>query len=258
VWGVLNFGAMATQVLKSHYEQKYVGKQGESTAITAASLPMNRYEAAVSFIPKFLSGGNVLELGCGDGRVAEALLKSSLPITSYTLSDLVIERVAETRQRLNDPRVQIAEIDAESVVSAAKYDLIVMVALIEHLIDPLRAMRNLRSLLNPGGMVYIDTPNLAKFTRRLKLLFGRFPSTATKNEGLTCYDGTPVDLYDEGHLHYFTYRSLNNLLISYCGYASTMWLGYPMQPFLINRRIHGLLANAWPSMFSEICMLAYA
>jgi SAM-dependent methyltransferase len=229
---------MATQVLKSHYEQKYVGKQGESTAITAASVPMNRYEAAVSFIPKFLSGGNVLELGCGDGRVAEALLKSSLPITSYTLSDLVIERVAETRQRLNDPRVQIAEI--------------------EHLIDPLRAMRNLRSLLNPGGMVYIDTPNLAKFTRRLKLLFGRFPSTATKNEGLTCYDGTPVDLYDEGHLHYFTYRSLNNLLISYCGYASTMWLGYPMQPFLINRRIHGLLANAWPSMFSEICMLAYA
>jgi SAM-dependent methyltransferase len=249
---------MAVQALKSHYEQKYVGKQGVNTAIAATSVPINRYEAAVSFIPKFFSGRNVLELGCGDGRVAEALLSSSLPITSYTLSDLIIERVAETRQRLNDPRVQIAEIDAESVDNGDKYDLIVMVALIEHLIDPLRTMRNLRSMLNPGGMVYIDTPNLAKFTRRLKLLFGRFPSTASKNEGLTCYDGTPVDLYDEGHLHYFTYRSLNNLLISYCGYASTTWLGYPMQPFLINRRIHAFLANAWPAMFSEICMMAYA
>jgi hypothetical protein len=42
---------------------------------------------------------------------------------------------------------------------------------------------------------------------RAQLLAGRFPSTSQPNEGL----GSDI-LFDGGHLHYFTYRSLRLLL----------------------------------------------
>ena len=55
-----------------------------------------------------------------------------------------------------------------------QFDAIIMNALIEHLIDPLRAMQGIRKLLRPGGLVYIDTPNLAKFTRQSSCFWASF------------------------------------------------------------------------------------
>ena len=89
-------------------------------------------------------------------------------------------------------------------------------------------------------------------------MFGEFPSTASQNEGLTTYEGGPVDLYDEGHLHYFTYSSLEKLLTTYCGFNGVQRHGYAMAPFVMGRRIHGLLSSKWPQMFSEIVITASA
>jgi len=117
-----------------------------------------------------------------------------------------------------------------------------MVALIEHLIDPLRAMQRIRQLLKPGGFAYIDTPNIARYTLRLKLLMGRFPSTASMNEGLTTYSGKPTDLYDEGHLHYFTYRSLSLMLTERCGFSRVVKLAYPGGRRPLGKQTHNFLA----------------
>jgi len=157
----------------------------------------------------------------------------------------------------------VLKLDAESLPSDEfpTYDAIIMLALIEHLIDPRGAMQHLRKLLKPGGFVFIDTPNIAKFTRRAKLLLGRFPATASRNEGLTTYAGHVSDLYDEGHLHYFTFRSLSLMLINRCCFSRVEKLGYFIGPN--GRRIFGhklgdALARLWPEMFSEIVLVAYA
>lgn len=44
------------------------------------------------------------------------------------------------------------------------------------LVDPPGAMRQIRTLLAPGGFVYIETPNIAKWTRHMRLAIGRLPS----------------------------------------------------------------------------------
>jgi hypothetical protein len=132
-----------------------------------------------------------------------------------------------------------------------------MIALIEHLIDPLGTMSKIKKLLKPDGFVYIDTPNIAKYTRRIKLLLGKFPSTASKNEGLTTYSNEPVDLFDEGHLHYFTYRSLSLMLTERCGYSHVVKLGYPDGRVLIEDNINIFIATKWPEMFSELVVLVY-
>ena len=128
--------------------------------------------------------------------------------------------------------------------------------LLEHLADPMGALVRIRRLLRPGGFLYLDTPNIAKYTRRLKLLFGRFPSTASRDEGLTTYDGQPVDLHDEGHLHYFTYRSLSRLLVERCGFSSVEKLPYFTGGRLLGARGDHALACAWPQLFAELCVVA--
>jgi 2-polyprenyl-3-methyl-5-hydroxy-6-metoxy-1,4-benzoquinol methylase len=162
--------------LQSHYEQKYRSEAHGHTVrnIKPTPRPLDRFEAAVSTIPRYLKGGCVLELGAGDGAVAKALLGADLGIQTYDLGDISLARVNGVRENLADTRVRVRQLDAENLdgEEANRYDAIIMIALIEHFVDPLAAMIGIQRLLKPNGFVYIDTPNIAKYTRRAQLLLG--------------------------------------------------------------------------------------
>ena len=252
---------MPKDTLKDFYEQRYSFERNSSTLapIKVVAIPTTRFEAAIRYFPQHFRGGDILEIGAGNGNVAKTLLMSNLNIKHYTLSDLSLARVEGIRKNLDDNRVVVQEMDAEEISEGEhdKYDAIIMIALIEHLVDPLGTMRRVRSLLKPGGFVYIDTPNIARYTQRIKLLLGRFPSTSTNNEGLTQYSGEPADLYDEGHLHYFTFRSLSLMLTERCGYSRVTKLKYPGGTTVFGKHIHYILAILWPGLFSELALLAH-
>ena len=255
------YGRM-TKLLKDHYDRKYSYESDAqlSEEIASVEVPLSRFEAAVKFMLMYFNGGTILELGAGNGSVAKALLASDLDIDQYTVSEISRPRLEHLRRNLRDSRVKVAEIDADRINPQrfGEFDAVLMIALIEHLLDPVHAMQQIRQLVNPGGFVYIDTPNIAKYTRRLKLVLGRFPSTASTNEGLTTYDGQPSDLYDEGHLHYFTYRSLSLLLLQKCGFSKVVQLAYP-GPFVpLGRKVHKYLAKLRPQLFSELVLLAHS
>ncbi|PYM90281.1 MAG: hypothetical protein DME08_23755 [Candidatus Rokuibacteriota bacterium] len=251
--------------LSGHYDVKY-GSEASAPLDQISELgsyPATRFEACINFFLSRFHGGDVLELGAGSGLVARSLIAHGLQFTTYTVSELSQARLKGLTQSLSDPRIRVLELDAEAIPDdmVAKYDAVIMLALIEHLIDPLGAMQRIHRLLKPDGFVFIETPNIAKFTRRAKLLLGRFPSTASRNEGLTTYGGDQVDLHDEGHLHYFTFRSLSQLLIQRCGFSKVEKLGYFVGPN--GRRIFGhkfgaALSRTWPELFSEIVLAAYA
>jgi 2-polyprenyl-3-methyl-5-hydroxy-6-metoxy-1,4-benzoquinol methylase len=220
--------------LEKHYNIKYEAEKFTSLTEIAElrPSPANRHEACLKFFLERFSGGNILELGAGSGLFARSLISHGLKFDSYTLSELSEARYEGLMRDFKDPRMRVLKLDAECLPDddPPTYDAIIMLALIEHLIDPLGAMQKLRKLLKPGGFVFIDTPNIAKFTRRASLLWGRFSSTASRNEGLTTYEGDIVDFYDEGHLHYFTYRSLSLMLIHRCGFSKVEKLGYFIGP----------------------------
>jgi SAM-dependent methyltransferase len=255
---------MTENRLSEHYNTKYAAERGE-TRVTALPLaqpyPANRFEAALACLPDRLpEGADVLELGAGNGLVAESMRAGGVPFGSYTIGDISDARLSGLRRNFTDERFRFVRADAEKprITVEGKFDAVVMVALIEHLVDPIRAMADIHGLLKPGGFVYVDTPNIAKWTRRIKLALGKFPSTAAQNEGLTTFAGEDVDLHDEGHLHYFTYRSLDLILTQRCGFSRTVASGYFAGPAFLGPKLGNRLAQRRPTVFSEIATFAYA
>ncbi len=246
--------------LERHYNKKYLSAYPKyaNEYIPMRLYPCGRFEGCVHYFSKLFKGGKVLELSGADGRIARSLMKYNDNIESYYISEFTEQGASFLRQNLTDSRFEIFQINAELVPESweKQFDAIVMVALIEHLIDPLRAMQKIRKLLKPGGFIYIDTPNIAKYTRRIKLFLGQFPSTASANEGLTTYEKNQVDMYDDGHLHYFTYRSLDRMLTEYCGFTQILKCGYGCEHLKI-KSVEFMMGRVWPEMFSEIAIVAY-
>ena len=75
-------------------------------------------------------------------------------------------------------------------------------------IQPLNTKRWLRN--RREALIRASTPNIACHPHRMRLLFGYFPSTAAKKEGFAVRDG---EMYDGGHLHYFTLNTLKQLYL---------------------------------------------
>jgi SAM-dependent methyltransferase len=76
---------------------------------------------------------------------------------------------------------------------------VVLADVLEHLPDPLRVMRDVHSLLNPGARVVISVPNVAHVSVRAQLFFGRFQYSAR-------------GILDSTHLRFFTHRTVRELL----------------------------------------------
>lgn len=240
--------------LTDHYVRKYRDEELAELP-PRPPRPTDRASAARLMLPALLPGRpSVLELGAGSGLMARMLLADGMQFGRYVASELPGPRL-DLLRRLEPLGIEAVEINADDLSpTLGTFDAVLMIALVEHLLDPLRSLTAVREMLNPGGFVWIDTPNIAKWTRRLKLAAGKFPSTASVGEGLVTYAGAPVDLYDEGHLHYFTFRSLERVLVERCGFGRVVRRPYPIGvPSALS-----VIANGMPTLFSEVCVVAYA
>ena len=91
-------------------------------------------------------GGRVLDAGAGRGRLVESLAAAGFDA-----------RGIDPAPRMESPRVERAEIAEHS---EADLDAVVLWHVLEHLDDPLSALRRVASWLRPGGVVLVGVPNL--------------------------------------------------------------------------------------------------
>ena len=222
--------------------------------IPVVNNPKDRFEMAVMIAKNYK--GNYLEIGAGSGIVAATVQENYTKMVLTEISNIGVKNLRKIF--INNKKFNIICHDIENDFldyDDNYFDIVVIAAVIEHLIDPLSTLKKIYSKIKPEGILILDTPNIAKWTNRIKLLLGRFPSTASHDEGLLCYDKkTPTKLYDEGHLHYFTFRSISKLLRKFVGFKRIRYYGYGS---LKATKTPFFLAKLIPQLFSDIFIVAH-
>ena len=107
-----------------------------------------------------LAGRAVVDVGCGGGLLAEAMARQGARVVGL---DLAAELVEVARLHALDAgvavdyRIESAEQHAGS--SAASYDVVTCMEMLEHVPDPAAVVAALATLVRPGGHVFVSTLN---------------------------------------------------------------------------------------------------
>ena len=140
------------------------------------------------------SGVRVLDVGCGTGALTLAVNEGK----GNTVLCIEPDPVRAEAARQNGLAVYAGLLDEDFVRTQGKFDAIVFADVLEHLVDPAAALRTAMACLVPGGVIISSVPNVAHWTVRLRLLFGRF-------------DYDKWGIMDATHLRWFTTKSMISL-----------------------------------------------
>lgn len=104
------------------------------------------------YFPKPL-GKRLLEVGCGTGYVLRDLAAMGFRVTGL---DMHGDGIRYAKKRV--PSATFVVGDLFGYTPAKKFDAIGIFDVIEHIADDVQALGRCRSLLNPGGMVFVTVP----------------------------------------------------------------------------------------------------
>jgi len=137
----------------------------------------------------------ILDVGCGDGLFAEHISSKNEKIGVDFISDSENTKKNFTKYfkyNLNDGL-------PEELKSERRFDYILFLDILEHLLDYDKIIEDSKNYLNEDGKIIISLPNIANIYVRLNLLIGRFP-LADKG------------ILDRTHLHFFTFGLIKKIL----------------------------------------------
>lgn len=144
----------------------------------------NSWSNLYRYIPE---GSRVLDVGCATGNFGEAL--ENLKQCTVVGIDINAADIAEAAKKISE--ASVLDLTTDDANHLGKFDVIVFADVLEHMPEPRKATRAVRSLLNDGGIVIYSIPNMGHLSVRLDLLEGRFPYTE-----LGLLDRTHLRFYD--------------------------------------------------------------
>ena len=104
--------------------------------------------------------GRMLEVGCGHGLLLDEARTRGWEVTGLELADASREHAVQLGLDVRDDTLEALDEDA-------RYQAVVLADVLEHLDDPVDALRRIAGLLIPGGVALIVTPDPASRTAKL-------------------------------------------------------------------------------------------
>ncbi len=137
----------------------------------------------------------ILDVGCGDGLFAKHISEDNHKsgVDFIPPSDNMDRNFKEYYQYdLNNGL-------PSEIQQKEKFDFVLLLDIVEHLIDQDKILDEAASVLKPDGRIILSLPNIANIYVRLNLLIGRFPYA---DKGIL----------DRTHLHFYTLKIIKQLV----------------------------------------------
>ncbi len=141
-------------------------------------------------------GSRVLDIGAADGSVARLLIERGCRVWGVEIDEQAAANLATYCERVVTGDVE--QIDLTRALGDTRFDVVLLLDVLEHLRDPLEVLRRVVHLLGPGGRIIASIPNVTHGAVRLNLLRGHFTYTST-------------GLLDRTHLRFFDRAAVDAL-----------------------------------------------
>lgn len=146
-------------------------------------------------------GARLLDIGSGPGNFLRAAVRAGYRATGVELNP----GLAELARQASGAEVIAGDALALPSLLAGReggFDVVTMLDLIEHVLDPVRLLREAASFLKPGGVLLVYTPNHAGLIVRTAALI----RTLTLGRA----EGPLRGIYDCDHIVFFTPGTLRD------------------------------------------------
>jgi SAM-dependent methyltransferase len=183
-----------------------------ATVETAVSEPDNRLKVFVDEYRLHRAAAGrplaVLDVGCGRFMHLQEQIADE---DEYFACDLV----KPLRPPPNFHSVNLNEESLRDVFAGHEFDVVFCGEVIEHVFSPDAVLADLKTLLSPGGVFILSTPNLGYWINRLLLLVGISPLFVENSARVKLgrrFRFLGQGNATQGHIRLFTYRAVRDLL----------------------------------------------
>ena len=118
------------------------------------------------FLPYLTPGVAVLDCGCGPGSITLSIASriGNGRVVGVDFGESQIQRANESAKERGIAKALFQQADCYSLpFEDASFDCVFSNALIEHLTDPVRALREMLRVLKPGGVIGVSSPDWSGF-----------------------------------------------------------------------------------------------
>ena len=172
--------------------------------------------------------GRLLDVGCGEGSWAPRLRQAGA--SELVALDPSPAAIARARERYDTAIVGTLEGTELAELGGRRFDVVIAADVLEHLVDPWRALQILRDWAAADGLLAVSVPNL-----RFYRLVGNL---VLRGE----FEYEPWGVRDWTHLRWFTRRSLARMLIA-SGWHPQRWVTSSSRKGRVLARVSEPLAN---------------
>jgi len=143
----------------------------------------------IKFISKFLKkDSKILEIGSGYGFFLEGMQKHGYEIEGIEVSKERLEYAKKKKLKIFD----INLLDDSSTI-LKKYDLIVSFHVLEHIVDPKKFLKEIRTMLKSKGKIIFEVPNSNDYQLKLNSKYNEW-------------------YWQRAHINYYHPKTLSKLL----------------------------------------------
>ena len=139
----------------------FEGGAGYSDYLSEESLLIDRGRRYAKLLTRYTAPGTLLDVGAAAGFIAKGFAGGGWTVSGVEPNPRMS---AYAREKLG---VNITTGSLENFRSDTKYDLISMIQVIAHFVDPSQVIRKSAELCKPGGYLLIETWNTDSLTRKM-------------------------------------------------------------------------------------------